>query len=89
MKEADLFVLSSISEGLGMVLLEAIVCGTKVVSTDCDGVRDVMKGDLAGNLQNRKPRIWPIRLSLLWTTTASIMENTLPILCRRQSLRNT
>ena len=50
MKHADLFVLSSISEGLGMVLLEAIACGTKVVSTDCDGVRDVMKGELKQNL---------------------------------------
>ena len=50
MKHADLFVLSSISEGLGMVLLEAIACGTKVVSTDCDGVRDVMQGELAQNL---------------------------------------
>jgi glycosyltransferase involved in cell wall biosynthesis len=56
MKEADLFVLSSISEGLGMVLLEAIVCGTKVVSTDCDGVRDVMKGDLAGNLAKQEAK---------------------------------
>jgi len=50
MKEADLYVLSSISEGLGMVLLEAIASGTKVVSTDCDGVRDVMKGELLRNL---------------------------------------
>lgn len=54
MKEADLFVLSSKSEGLGMVLLEAIACGTKVVSTDCDGVRDVMKGDLAINLAKQE-----------------------------------
>lgn len=55
MKGADLFVLSSISEGLGMVLLEAIACGTKVVSTDCDGVRDVMKGDLSQNLAKQEP----------------------------------
>ena len=50
MKHADLYVLSSVSEGLGMVLLEAIASGTKVVSTDCDGVRDVMKGALRNNL---------------------------------------
>jgi glycosyltransferase involved in cell wall biosynthesis len=56
MKEADLFVLSSKSEGLGMVLLEAIACGTKVVSTDCDGVRDVMKGELARNLAKQEAK---------------------------------
>ncbi|WP_153445924.1 glycosyltransferase [Vibrio algicola] len=46
-KQADLFVLSSKSEGLGMVLIEALACGVKVVSTDCPGgVRDIMQGKL-------------------------------------------
>lgn len=47
MKKADLFVLSSKLEGLGMVLLEALACGTKVVATKSEsGVIDIMKGDL-------------------------------------------
>ena len=46
-KHADLFVLSSQSEGLGMVLIEALACNTKVVSTNCPGgITEIMKGEL-------------------------------------------
>lgn len=48
MKKADLFILSSKFEGLGMVLLEAIACGTQVVATKSEGgVVDIMKGTLS------------------------------------------
>ena len=51
MKQADLFILSSKFEGLGMVLLEAIACNTKVIATKSKGgVTDIMKNELTSYL---------------------------------------
>lgn len=51
MHHARLFVLSSKFEGLGIVLLESLACGTPVLAVDCPGgVRDVLRGELAGSL---------------------------------------
>ena len=47
-KDADLFVFSSLSEGLGYVLLESLACHTKVISTNGEGgIKDVMKNELS------------------------------------------
>ncbi|MFV0573840.1 MAG: glycosyltransferase [Vibrio sp.] len=44
-KQSDLFVLSSKHEGLGMVLIEALASGTRIISTDSKGgVRTIMNG---------------------------------------------
>jgi glycosyltransferase involved in cell wall biosynthesis len=51
MQKADVFVLSSLWEGLPTVLIEAMATGTSVVATDCPtGPREILKGGEMGKL---------------------------------------
>lgn len=51
MKNAKIFILSSKSEGFGLVLTEALYCGTKVISSDCKyGPKEILLDGEIGEL---------------------------------------
>jgi glycosyltransferase involved in cell wall biosynthesis len=79
-KNAKALVLSSDYEGLGMVLIEALACGTPVVSTDCPhGPNEILVDELAQFLSPvGDPRQLAEKIDLAvnyQVTTPSILEN--------------
>lgn len=48
LRQADIFVLSSLSEGISNAVLEAMSCGLPVVTTDCGGMREAIRDGVEG-----------------------------------------
>lgn len=64
LKRARLFILSSRFEGMGIVLFEALACGTPVLSVDCQGgVRQILKGPLESSLVSREEQALASRIT--------------------------
>lgn len=47
---ANVFVIPSLQEGMGLTAMEALACGTPIVGFDTGGIRDMVRPDLTGLL---------------------------------------
>ena len=54
MSSADIFVLPSLSESFGIVLIEAMACGLPIVATNVGGIPSIVKDNINGFLVDTK-----------------------------------
>ena len=66
---ADAFVLPSRFDSFGLVLLEAMACGTPVIGTDVGGIPTVIEDGTTGFLVSRSPTALAARLAALEDAT--------------------
>ncbi len=86
-KNAKALVLSSDFEGFGLVLVESLICGTPVVSTDCPhGPSEIMTGELARFLVPcRNPKALANKIDEVLVSPPSLEE--VDILAKVQAAR--
>ncbi len=71
-KHADVFILSSLWEGFGNVLVEAMALGTAIISTDCpSGPREILQNGESGIL------VPPANSSAIARATVDILKDSL------------
>lgn len=71
LRESDIFVLSSLSEGIANSALEAMACGLPVVTTKCGGMREAITDGVEGFVVPvRKPQAMAHALEILWQNPA-------------------
>ncbi len=73
-RESALFVLPSVSEGMTLVVLEALACGLPVVATNVSGVRDVVDDDVGRIVPKRDSAALAKRMAEL-LSDSSLMRN--------------
>lgn len=76
MAAADCFVIASRWEGFGNVIVEALACGTPVVSTNCGGPREILGNGRYGRLV---PTGDPIALASAIATTLDSPRNSVEL----------
>ncbi|PHM26199.1 glycosyltransferase [Xenorhabdus budapestensis] len=75
-REAKAVVLSSDSEGLGNVLIEALICQTPVVSTNCPGgIGEIMMGELEQYKSELTSESLAEKMRLVYQNPPLITEN--------------
>jgi colanic acid/amylovoran biosynthesis glycosyltransferase len=67
LQQADVFLLSSLSEGISNAALEAMACGLPVVTTNCGGMGEAITDGVEGFVvPSRDPQAIASALSQLW-----------------------
>jgi glycosyltransferase involved in cell wall biosynthesis len=67
LQQADVFLLSSLSEGISNAVLEAMACGKPVITTDCGGMREAVEDGVEGFVVSiRDPEGMAKALQTLW-----------------------
>jgi colanic acid/amylovoran biosynthesis glycosyltransferase len=68
LQNSDVFLLSSVSEGISNAALEAMACGLPVVTSNCGGMRELVANGVEGFVVPiREPLIMAKMLYSLWT----------------------